>query len=225
MVSLLCLLLLLLYASYRRFSVAGGIPDNRGTEFVIGYMANDDTDNELQLFVTTSKTTSVSVQVTAPRYSASRRILLISVYGIVSFNFKVRYTLSKEYAALDHLKGPHSIYAFCFLYAHAKFQCEVNFVQNFKIIKKMCLTSSTLTFCILLDIPSHIDTISKGLPTMYLEGSQVGFLNYDIFLSLKVSLILANSAYPDEMQHYAALHLGLQCLPKYPFRGFQYTKG
>ena len=27
------------------------------------------------------------------------------------------------------------------------------------------------------------------------------------------------------MQHYAAFHLGLHCLPKYPFRGFQYTKG
>ena len=36
--------------------------------------------------------------------------------------------------------------------------------------------------------------------------------------------ILANSAEPDEMQHYAAFHLGLHCLPKYPFRGFQYTK-
>ena len=26
------------------------------------------------------------------------------------------------------------------------------------------------------------------------------------------------------MQHYAAFHLGLHCLPKHPFRGFQYTK-
>ena len=24
---------------------------------------------------------------------------------------------------------------------------------------------------------------------------------------------------------YAAFHLGVRCLPKYPFRGFQYTKG
>ena len=50
----------------------GEIPDNRGTEFVIGYMANDDDDNELQLFVTTSKTTQVSVQVTAPRFKTSK---------------------------------------------------------------------------------------------------------------------------------------------------------
>ena len=51
------------------------------------------------------------------------------------------------------------------------------------------------------------------------------FLNYDVFLSLKSVLILANSADPDEMQHYAAFHLGLRCLPKYPFMGFPYAKG
>ena len=39
-------------------------------------------------------------------------------------------------------------------------------------------------------------------------------------------LILANSANPDEMQHYAAFHLGLHSLHKYPFiRGFQCRKG
>ena len=27
------------------------------------------------------------------------------------------------------------------------------------------------------------------------------------------------------MQQYAAFYLGLHCLPKYSFRGFQYTKG
>ena len=25
------------------------------------------------------------------------------------------------------------------------------------------------------------------------------------------------------MPHFVAFHLGLHCLPKYPFRGFQYT--
>ena len=33
-----------------------------------------------------------------------------------------------------------------------------------------------------------------------------------------------NSADPDEMLHHAAFHLALYCLPKYPFRGFQYSK-
>ena len=45
-----------------------------------------------------------------------------------------------------------------------------------------------------------------------------GFLNYDVFLSpLKVGLDLENSADPDEMQHYAAFHLGLHYLLKFPF--------
>ena len=43
--------------------------------------------------------------------------------------------------------------------------------------------------------------------------------------SLKIVLVLAKSADPDEMQPYAAFHLGLHCLPKYLFRGFQNTKG
>ena len=44
-------------------------------------------------------------------------------------------------------------------------------------------------------------------------------------LYLTVVLILANSADPDEMQHTAAFHLDLHCLPKYSFRAFQYKKG
>ena len=48
---------------------------------------------------------------------------------------------------------------------------------------------------------------------------------YIVFLSLNVVLIIANSVDPDEMQHYAAFYLGLYCLPKFPFRGFQNTKG
>ena len=44
------------------------------------------------------------------------------------------------------------------------------------------------------------------------------------FCPLKV-LFLASSEDPDEMQHDAAFHLVLHCLPKYSFRGFQNTKG
>ena len=36
----------------------------------------------------------------------------------------------------------------------------------------------------------------------------------------EVDFVLANSEDPDEMPHYAAFHLGLHCLPKYPLRGF-----
>ena len=35
----------------------------------------------------------------------------------------------------------------------------------------------------------------------------------------------AKSVDPDEMPHYAAFHLGLHFLQKYPFMGFQNTMG
>ena len=38
-----------------------------------------------------------------------------------------------------------------------------------------------------------------------------------VLLSLNINLVLANSAYPDEMLHGAAFHLGLHGLPKYLF--------
>ena len=49
--------------------------------------------------------------------------------------------------------------------------------------------------------------------------------NIHIHLSLKIVFILANSADPDEMLPYAAVHLGLHCLPKYLFLGIQNGKG
>ena len=67
------------------------------------------------------------------------------------------------------------------------------------------------------------DTVKSGCPLYILRGSQVKVFKKKLYL--KVNFRLANSADPDEMPHYAAFHLGLQCLPKYPFRGFRYAKG
>ena len=58
--------------------------------------------------------------------------------------------------------------------------------------------------------PIHIDTVSIGLTIVHHKGSQVIFSKL-FFLSLKIVLILANSADPDEMWHYALFHLGLHC--------------
>ena len=41
----------------------------------------------------------------------------------------------------------------------------------------------------------------------YLGVTGYGFQNYIVFLSLKMDFVLANSADPDEMLHYAAFHL------------------
>ena len=46
-------------------------------------------------------------------------------------------------------------------------------------------------------------------------------INYDVFMSLKVVIILTNSADPDEMSPYAAFCRGLHCLPKYLLTGIQ----
>ena len=56
-----------------------------------------------------------------------------------------------------------------------------------------------LTLCILIDPPMH--TISMRFSVLHFKGHSLNFLNYCVFLSLKVVLILANSADPDEMQH------------------------
>ena len=40
------------------------------------------------------------------------------------------------------------------------------------------------------------------------------------FFWLKIFFTFTNSEDPDEMQHYAAFHLGLHCLQKFLFRGF-----
>ena len=64
-----------------------------------------------------------------------------------------------------------------------------------------------------------------GLSIMYFKESQVEYSKLWLFLYLKVLFILANSADPYEMQHFAAFHMDLHCLPTYPFRGFQYKKG
>ena len=54
------------------------------------------------------------------------------------------------------------------------------------------------------------------LPIVYIAYK---IKKYILFLSLKIDFILANSADTDEMPHHAAFHLGLHCLPKYPFMG------
>ena len=50
-----------------------------------------------------------------------------------------------------------------------------------------------------------------------LRGHRLKFPNNYALQSLNIVFILANSAGPDEMLHVAAFHLGLHCLPKYPF--------
>ena len=59
---------------------------------------------------------------------------------------------------------------------------------------------------------------------MYFKGSQTECFNLCISVT-EGCFNFGTSADSDEMQHYAAFHLGLHCLPKYPFRSFQYVNG
>ena len=54
---------------------------------------------------------------------------------------------------------------------------------------------------------------------------RVEFPNHDKVLSIKFSLIIANSADPGVIQHYAEFHMGIYLLPNYAFRGVHYTEG
>ena len=56
---------------------------------------------------------------------------------------------------------------------------------------------------------------------MYIsKGVGLYFSKQIVFFCLKFFFTFTNSVDPDEMQHYAAFHLGIHCLQKYLFRGF-----
>ena len=59
-----------------------------------------------------------------------------------------------------------------------------------------------------------------------LRGQRLYFQKkYCEFFSLKTDFVSANREDPDEMPHFTAFHLGLNCLAKYSFRVFLSTKG
>ena len=51
------------------------------------------------------------------------------------------------------------------------------------------------------------------------------FQNSNVFMSLKIGLILANSVIPDEMPRCTAFYLFFHCLPNYLLTGIQNEKG
>ena len=76
-----------------------------------------------------------------------------------------------------------------------------------------------------MEFSIKLHTKKSGLSITYMEGSQVIIVKKILYYSLKINFVLANSDNPDEMVHKVAFYLGLHCLPKFPFRGFQSPKG
>ena len=67
-----------------------------------------------------------------------------------------------------------------------------------------------------MEFPIKFDTVQSGWSIVYIEGV-TGYNFKKIFLSLRIVFVLANSADPDKMSHYATFYLGLRCLRKYLF--------
>ena len=75
------------------FSLGQSAPDNRGTEFIIGYMENYIMSNpsfNLELFVTTSRTTTVSVRVRAPKVSGLDSSFSITAGQVKQLSFRLQ---------------------------------------------------------------------------------------------------------------------------------------
>ena len=78
---------------------------------------------------------------------------------------------------------------------------------------------SHVSLCVSVEFHITFVTVRSGWSIAYIEGSRVINLK-KLFLSLKIDFVLAYRADPDEMPHYAAFHLGLRWLTKFPFVGF-----
>ena len=76
-----------------------------------------------------------------------------------------------------------------------------------------------------MEFSIKFDTVKSGWSIVYIEGLQVIISKNITFPSFKIDFILANNADPDKMPPYVAFHQGLHCLPQFPFRGLQSSKG
>ena len=66
-----------------------------------------------------------------------------------------------------------------------------------------------------MDVVFHKTTYDK-VRMVYCIYSGVTVYNFqDMYFSLKIEFVLANSADSDKISHYVAFHPGLHCLPKY----------
>ena len=75
--------------------------------------------------------------------------------------------------------------------------------------------------------PFQTNGISMRLhdgPLFILRGQRFLFPKHIAFSSLKMDLVLANSAVSNEMPHNAVFYLGLRSFPKYMFKGFLSAK-
>ena len=80
--------------------------------------------------------------------------------------------------------------------------------------------------CVPIEFPIKFDTVKSGWSIVYIEGSQVISSQKNIFHSLKIDFVLANSTDPDKMLHLIrfftvcqSTHFGVSGLQKVKIRG------
>ena len=105
---------------------------------------------------------------------------------------------------------------FCFDFSMHYFTSNSFFLED--LIQRF-VTAVNLPLCILrlMDYPIHIDTISMELFILYFDGFPVKLSINDVFLSLKIVFIIANSVDPDEIWVFTvcqSTHLGVYSIQR-----------
>ena len=70
-----------------------------------------------------------------------------------------------------------------------------------------------------MEFSTNLETVMSGWSILYIEGLLIIISPkklHIVFFYIKIDFVLAHSEDP-KITHFAAFHLGLHCLPKYPF--------
>ena len=104
---------------------------------------------------------------------------------------------------------------------------HVLLLHMFTFLKKLYGIGPSLCVIFLrqMHLTAKLGTLSQDDFLFRLRDHMLQFPDNIAFLSLKIGFVFSNTAEPDEMPLYATFHLGLQCLPKYRFKGFRSSKG
>ena len=114
----------------------------------------------------------------------------------------------------------------CFLLLRA-FSCFTNILWTANKIRILTRQQNTTSFCFTVDhpIPIPLNTMRIGVTIIYFEESLIEISKlWCIHVPFGCFFTLTDNVEPSEMPPQTAFHLNY-CLQRYPFTGFQYTKG
>ena len=154
------------------------------------------------------------MQIKQTLYKAHGCLLFLSMSIISPYMRQLNRMISR----LDKLKGLDNVTGLSLYLKHKHIDQRIRF--------QYLLHMYPLTLLRPMEFSLKFDTIKSGWSFVFIRGSKVIISKKNI--ALKIDFVLARSADPDEMPPdvafqdemppYAAFHLGLHCLPKYPFK-------